>query len=577
MYFTRLFKYTIFPYEIRDIEGNVQCISEKEIRKHMKTGYDLLNDPFLNKGTAFTQDERQKYGLVGILPPVVQTLSMQAQQAYENVEKKADVTEKRHYLMNIFSRNRTLFFYLFSQHVKEFMPIVYDPGIAESIRNYSEFFITPQNAAYLSIDHPESMEQSIRNAAEDRNIELIVVTDAEAILGIGDWGTNGVSISTGKLMVYTAAAGIDPAKVLPVVIDAGTARQSLIDDPLYLGLHHSRCKGEEYYRFVDQFVELVEKMFPDLYLHFEDFGRDNAANILNQYVEKYPVFNDDIEGTGIITLAGILGGLNISHEKLSDQKYMCFGAGTAGCGIVKRIYQEMLDQGMSEADAKNRFYLVDKQGLLFEDMSDLTPEQRPFARRRNEFADADLTNLEAAVKAVHPTILVGTSTRSGAFTETIVKEMASHTEHPIIFPLSNPTELAEAKAADLIQWTDGHALVATGIPSAPVSYNGSTYEIGQANNALIYPGLGLGVSACRAKLLTDRMISVAAHSIGGIVDASVSGAAVLPPVSKLAEFSETVAANVVSEAVSEGLNRVEVKNADTCVKNCKWFPEYREY
>jgi len=543
----------------------------------MKNGYDLLNDPFLNKGTAFTKEEREKYGLIGILPPVVQTLELQEQQAYENVQKKPNVNEKRHYLMNLFSRNRTLFFYLFSQHVKEFMPIVYDPGIAESIRNYSEFFITPQNAAYLTIDHPGQMETAIKNAVENRAIELIVVTDAEAILGIGDWGTNGVSISTGKLMVYTAAAGIDPAKVLPVVLDSGTARQALINDPLYLGLHHSRIKGETYYNFVDQFVELVEKMFPHLYLHFEDFGRDNAANILHKYVNKYPVFNDDIEGTGIITLAGILGGLNISHEKLSEQKYMCFGAGTAGCGIVKRIYQEMLDQGLTENEAKKRFYLVDKQGLLFDDMQDLTPEQKPFARKKAEFANANtLTTLEAAVKAIHPTILVGTSTQGGAFTKTIVTEMASHTKRPIIFPLSNPTELAEAKADDLIRWTNGQALVATGIPSAPVEYKGITYEIGQANNALIYPGIGLGVIASWATLLTDRMISVAAHSIGGIVNAGSPGAAVLPPVSKLTEFSETVATAVASEAAAEGLNRVKFTNPTACIKAHKWFPAYRK-
>ena len=541
----------------------------------MKYGYELLNNPFLNKGTAFTEEERKKYGLTGILPPTVQTLEQQSRQAYENVGKKTNVSEKRHYLMKLFSRNRTLFYYLFSQHVSEFMPIVYDPGIAESIRNYSDFFITPQNAAYLTIDHPERMEESIKNAVEDRSIELIVVTDAEAILGIGDWGTNGVSISTGKLMVYTAAAGIDPAKVLPVVIDSGTSRQSLIDDPLYLGLHHSRIKGDAYYDYVDQFVELVEKLFPHLYLHFEDFGRDNAATILNKYIRKYPVFNDDIEGTGIISLAGILGALNISHEKLSEQKYMCFGAGTAGCGIAKRIFQEMLDQGLTESEAEEHFYLVDKQGLLFDDMKDLTPEQKPFARKKNEFSNAgELTTLEAAVAAIHPTILVGTSTQGGTFTEKIVREMASHTAHPIIFPLSNPTELAEATAEDLIHWTDGRALIATGIPSAPVEYNGTTYEIGQANNALIYPGLGLGVVASESRLLTDHMISVAAHSIGGIVDAGTPGAAVLPPVSKLTEFSETVAAAVAGEAAAEGLNRRKFSDPTTCVRSHKWVPSY---
>lgn len=542
----------------------------------MKKGYELLNDPFLNKGTAFSMEERKNLGLIGLLPPTEQTIEVQAQQVYGNFQTKPNVSEKRHYLMNIFSRNRTLFYYVFKQHIAEFMPIIYDPGIAESIREYSQFFITPQNAAYLSVEHPEQIEESLKNTAMGRDIELIVVTDAEAILGIGDWGTNGVGISTGKLMVYTGAAGIDPAKVLPVVIDAGTNRQSLLDDPLYFGLRHKRVDDDTYYAFVDKFVKQVESMFPRLYLHFEDFGRGHAAVLLNKYVDTYPVFNDDIEGTGIITLAGVLGALAITGEKLADQRYMCFGAGTAGCGIAKRIYQEMIDQGLSPDDAKSRFYLVDKEGLLFDDMSDLTPEQKPFARKRSEFADAaSLTSLEAAVKAVHPTILVGTSTKSGAFTESIVKEMASKADRPMIFPLSNPTELAEAKAEDLIRWTDGRALVATGIPTDPVTYNGVTYDIGQANNALIYPGLGLGVIASGAKLLTDKMISVAAHAIGGIVDASKPGAAVLPPVTKLDQFSETVAIAVAKEAGKEGLNRNDVSDPEACIKAYKWEPAYK--
>lgn len=542
----------------------------------MKKGYELLNDPFLNKGTAFSMEERAELGLIGLLPPTEQTIEVQAQQVYGNFQAKPNVSEKRHYLMNIFSRNRTLFYYVFKQHIAEFMPIIYDPGIAESIREYSQFFITPQNAAYLSVEHPEQIEESLKNTAMGRDIELIVVTDAEAILGIGDWGTNGVGISTGKLMVYTGAAGIDPAKVLPVVIDAGTNRQSLLDDPLYFGLRHKRVDDDTYYAFVDKFVKQVESMFPRLYLHFEDFGRGHAAVLLKKYVDTYPVFNDDIEGTGIITLAGVLGALAITGEKLADQRYMCFGAGTAGCGIAKRIYQEMLDQGLSEDDAKSRFYLVDKQGLLFDDMTDLTPEQKPFARKRSEFENAaSLTTLEAAVKAVHPTILVGTSTRSGAFTEAVVKEMASQAARPMIFPLSNPTELAEAKAEDLIRWTDGKALVATGIPTDPVTYNGVTYDIGQANNALIYPGLGLGVIASGAKLLTDKMISVAAHAIGGIVDASKPGTAVLPPVTKLDQFSETVAIAVAEEAGKEGLNRNDVSDPEACIKAYKWEPAYK--
>ena len=540
-----------------------------------KKSYEVLNDPFLNKGTAFTKEERKELELIGLLPPQIQTIEEQAEQVYAQYKSKEPLINKRRFLMEIFDTNRTLFYYLFSQHVVEFMPIVYDPVIAENIENYSELFVNPQNAVYLSIDSPETIEESLRNATKDREIRLIVVTDAEGILGIGDWGTNGVDISVGKLMVYTAAAGIDPKSVLPVVLDAGTNRETLLEDKLYLGNRHKRVYGDKYYDFVDKFVQTAEKLFPRLYLHFEDFGRSNAANVLHKYWKTYPVFNDDIQGTGIITLAGILGALKISGEKLIDQKYMCFGAGTAGAGIADRIYQEMLQQGLSEDEARSRFYLVDRKGLLFDDMDDLTPEQRPFARKRVEFTNAnELTNLEAAVKAVKPTILVGTSTQPNTFTETIVKEMASYTARPIIFPLSNPTKLAEATAENLIKWTDGKALIATGIPADPVEYNGVTYEIGQANNALIYPALGLGAIASTAKLMTNEMISKAAHSLGGIVDTTKPGAATLPPVSKLTEFSQRVAEAVGQCAVDQKLNREDITDIKAAIEKIKWIPKY---
>ena len=540
-----------------------------------KKSYEVLNNPFLNKGTAFTKEERKELELTGLLPPQIQTIEEQAEQVYAQYKSKEPLINKRRFLMEIFDTNRTLFYYLFSQHVVEFMPIVYDPVIAENIENYSELFVNPQNAVYLSIDSPETIEESLRNATKDREIRLIVVTDAEGILGIGDWGTNGVDISVGKLMVYTAAAGIDPKSVLPVVLDVGTNRETLLEDKLYLGNRHKRVYGDKYYDFVDKFVQTAEKLFPRLYLHFEDFGRSNAANVLHKYWKTYPVFNDDIQGTGIITLAGILGALKISGEKLTDQRYMCFGAGTAGAGIADRIYQEMLQQGLSENEARNRFYLVDKQGLLFDDMDDLTPEQKPFARKRTEFNNAnELTNLEAAVKAVRPTILVGTSTQPNTFTETIVKEMASYTARPIIFPLSNPTKLAEATAENLIKWTEGKALVATGIPADPVEYNGVTYEIGQANNALIYPALGLGAIASTAKLMTNEMISKAAHSLGGIVDTTKPGAATLPPVSKLTEFSQRVAETVGQCALDQKLNREDISDIKEAIEKIKWIPKY---
>lgn len=544
----------------------------------MKTGFELLDDAFLNKGTAFTESERKKLGLEGLLPPCVEDIETQAQRIYRQMERKTSLIEKRRFLMEVFNFNRTLFFHVFSEHLVELMPIVYDPVIAESIEQYSEQFINPQYAAFLSIDHPESIETSLKQAAGDRKIRLIVVTDAEGILGIGDWGTNGVDISVGKLMVYTAAAGIDPQTVLPVVLDCGTNRETLLKDPFYLGNRHKRIYGDPYYDFVNQFVETAEKLFPDLYLHFEDFGRSNAAAILKKYQKTYPVFNDDCQGTGIITLAGILGAMKINGEKLTNHTYMCFGAGTAGAGITDRIFREMVAQGLSEKEARKHFYMVDKQGLLFDDMDDLTPEQKPFARARSEFDNAGkLNNLTAAVMAVKPTILVGTSTAPKTFTEEIVKAMASWCEHPIIFPLSNPTELAEATAEDIIKWSDGKAMVATGIPAEPVEYNGVTYVIGQANNALIYPGLGLGSIAVNASLLTDEMISSAAHSLSEFLEINVKGAAVLPPVSKLTQFSETVANAVAECAVKQGLNRVQTNDVKKAVKSVIWKPVYRNY
>lgn len=544
----------------------------------MKTGFELLDDAFLNKGTAFTESERKKLGLEGLLPPCVEDIETQAQRIYRQMERKTSLIEKRRFLMEVFNFNRTLFFHVFSEHLVELMPIVYDPVIAESIEQYSEQFINPQYAAFLSIDHPESIETSLKQAAGDRKIRLIVVTDAEGILGIGDWGTNGVDISVGKLMVYTAAAGIDPQTVLPVVLDCGSNRESLLKDPFYLGNRHKRIYGDHYYDFVNRFVETAENLFPDLYLHFEDFGRSNAATILKKYQKTYPVFNDDCQGTGIITLAGILGAMKINREKLTNHTYMCFGAGTAGAGIADRIFREMVAQGLSEKEARNHFYMVDKQGLLFDDMDDLTPEQKPFARARSEFDNPEkLNNLTAAVMAVRPTILVGTSTAPKTFTKEIVKAMASWCDHPIIFPLSNPTELAEATAEDIIKWSDGRAMVATGIPAEPVEYNGVTYIIGQANNALIYPGLGLGSISVNASLVTDEMISSAAHSLGEFLEINVEGAAVLPPVSKLTQFSETVAATVAECAVKQGLNRVQTNDVKKAVKSVIWKPVYRNY
>ena len=540
------------------------------------TAYEILNDPFLNKGTAFTLEERQKLGLVGLLPPYVQSIEEQATQSYEQFQTKVNDLEKRLFLMEIFNTNRTLFYYLFSQHLEEFNPIVYDPTVADTIEGYSNLFINTQYAGYLDINHPENIEATLKNAAGDREIRLIVVTDAEEILGIGDWGTNGVDISVGKLMVYSGAAGIDPSKVLPLVIDAGTNREELRNSPNYLGNRHERVRGDRYYDFIDQFVKTAESLFPKLYLHWEDFGRSNAANILEKYRKKIPTFNDDIQGTGIVTLGGIFGALAVTGEDLTDQTYLCFGGGTAGAGIASRVHREMVTKGLSEEEAYKRFFMVDKQGLLFDDMEDLTPEQKPFAKKRCDFANADkLTDLLEVVKTVKPTILVGTSTQPHTFTKEIVEAMCENTERPMIFPLSNPTKLAEASAEDLITWSDGKVFVATGIPSDTVSYKGVDYVIGQANNALIYPGLGLGMLASEAALLTDEMIGAAAHSLSGIIDMSKPGAPVLPPFKYVEDVSMKVAQAVANMAKEQGLARAEDKDMDKAVREMKWYPKYQ--
>ena len=537
--------------------------------------HEILNNPFLNKGTAFTMKERQELGLIGLLPPTVQTIEEQAEQTYEQYLTKPSDLEKRHFLMEIFNTNRTLFYYLFNKHIVEFNPVVYDPTIADTIENYSHLFVDPQYAAYLDINHPENITETLKNAAGDREIRLIVVTDAEGILGIGDWGTQGVDISVGKLMIYTAAAGIDPASVLPVVIDAGTNRKELLEDHLYLGNHQERIYGDQYYSFVDQFVETAESIIPKLYLHWEDFGRSNAATILNNYKTKIPTFNDDIQGTGIVVLGGIFGSLDITGEKLTDQVYLCYGGGSAGAGIAGRVHAEMVSEGLSEEEAYKHFFMIDQQGLLFDDMEDLTPAQKPFAKKRADYKDAgDMTDLLNVVKTVKPTILVGTSTNPGAFTKEVVEAMCANTERPVIFPISNPTKKMEATAEQVIEWSDGKAFVATGVPSGTINYKGVDYQIGQANNSLIYPGLGLGMLASEAKLLTDEMIGAAAHSLSGLVDPGKPGAPVLPPFEFVADVSIKVAEAVAKKAQEQGLTESKETDMAKAVRDLKWYPEY---
>lgn len=541
-------------------------------------GIELLNNPFLNKGTAFTNEERKQLGLEGLLPANVRTLEQQAEQCCEQFKAKQTDFEKRLFLMAIFNRNRTLFYKLTSEHLVEFMPIIYDPVIAQSIEQYNENFSRPQDAVFLSVDRQDQIEQELRNVANGRDIRLIVVTDAEGILGIGDWGVDGVDIAIGKLIVYTAAAGINPAQVLPVSLDVGTNNEQLLNDELYLGNRHKRVDDETYYTFVDKFVSAVRKEYPNALLHWEDFGRGHAKNILDKYEDTLPTFNDDIQGTGIVTLAGVLGALNISKVDYTNQTFLVYGGGTAGMGITNILKDELIKQDVSEDKANQHFYIMDKQGLLFDDMDDLTEAQQVFAKNRNEFSNTvNWKNLKEVIENIKPTVLIGTSTQTGAFTEDAVKEMLKHTERPMIFPLSNPTKLAEATAQDLLKWTNGKALIGTGIPYNDIEYNGVNYSIGQANNALMYPGLGLGLIASKAKKVNQQILSAASHALGGMVNPDEPGAAVLPPVEKIHQCSRAIAKAVAQSVIDQGLNAETIDDIDEAIEAEIWYPEYKSY
>lgn len=535
---------------------------------------DILRNPFLNKGTAFTEEEREKYNIKGLLPSAVRTIEEQEILVYEMTKSIQDNLDKHLFLMNLYNTNRTLFYYTIGKHVTEFLPIIYTPTIGDAVINYSRTFDTPKDAVFLSVDDPDNIESSLKSALKDlEEIKLIVVTDGEGVLGIGDWGVQGVDISIGKLAVYTVAAGVNPKNVLPVVIDAGTNNEKLLNDPFYIGNKHRRIIGDKYDDFIDKFVSTSLKLFPDTLIHWEDFGRDNARRILEKYREKICTFNDDIQGTGVMMVSALNAVAKVTNIPVKDHKILVFGGGTAGVGVSDQILFEKISSGLTEEEAKNDFYLVDRQGLLTKDMDGLTDGQEKYARKIGEIKEP-LTDLAEIIRTVKPTVLIGTSGVPGAFTEEVVRAMAEINERPAIMPISNPTRLCEAKASDIIKWTDGRALVVTGSPSAPVEYKGVTYTIGQANNALLYPGLGLGIIVAKAKTVTDDMLSAAAHGIVSLQDLSEPGAPILPPVSKLKEASKLVAISVVSETVKEGLNRKEISNATEAVTKEIWDAIY---
>ncbi len=545
-------------------------------------GRPILADARINKGTAFSLEERRELGLIGLIPAGYLTLDQQAGRVYAQYLRQSSDLDRNVLLNEVRDRNEVLFYRLLADHLSEMLPVVYTPTVGQAIEHYSHEYRRPRGI-YLSVDQPELMEQSLLAAGlTGDDVDLIVATDAGAILGIGDWGVGGMNIAVGKLAVYTAAAGIDPNRCLPVMLDVGTDRQSLLEDPLYIGNRHPRVPADEYDAFLDAFVTAVQKVFPRALLHWEDIGTANARRLLTRYREQLLSFNDDIQGTGAVNLAAVLAAVRATGIELTQHRIVIFGAGSAGTGIADQLSAALMVAGLSDTEALARFWAVDRRGLLLSGDAGLTEAQRRYGRDPAEVEDwrrdAELGGIALAevVRQVHPTVLIGTSARPGAFSRDIVIEMALYADRPVILPMSNPTELAEATPADLLTWTGGRALVATGSPFPPVDYRGTRYVIGQANNALIFPGLGLGAIAARAATITDGMFSAAAHAVASLVDASAPGAPLLPEVEALHATSLAVAVAVAQAARDDGVAAGDLgEDPEAAIQAMMWEPAYR--
>jgi malate dehydrogenase (oxaloacetate-decarboxylating) len=545
-------------------------------------GFAVLNSPILNKGTAFTAEERRYLGLTGLLPPAISTLDAQVKRAYMQYDQLPDALSKNIYLSALHDRNEVLFYRLFSEHLREMIPIVNDFTVGTAMTQYHHECRRPRGV-YLSINHISAIEEAFTNLGVGAgDIDLIVATDAEQILGIGDWGVGGIEVSIGKLAIYTAAGGIDPARVIPVMLDVGTNRESLLTDPMYIGNRHQRIRGDRYDAFIKAYVEVVTRLFPTALLQWEDLAPDNARRILETYRDRMCTFNDDMQGTGAISLAAAISAIRVSGTPFRNQRIVIFGSGTAGIGVAEQIRDAMVREGVSQNDAAAHFWCIDRQGLLTTAMADrLHPFQLAYARPAEESkhwthdADGGGSSLAEVVRRVKPTMLIGASAEAGSFTEPIVKEMAANVQRPVIFVLSNPHSRAEAAPSDLISWTDGRGLIATGSPCAPVTYRGVTYVIAQINNAMLYPGLGLGVVVSRATRISEGMFAAAANAVSSMVAVRQSGSSLLPHIDDLRCVSATVAVAVAETAVAEGLSGIELDDIVQEVRDAMWQPEYR--
>jgi malate dehydrogenase (oxaloacetate-decarboxylating) len=551
------------------------CFHETKFR-----GLAVLNSPMLNKGIAFTVEERKALGLTGLLPPDISTLRAQVKGAYIQYERLPDALSKNTFLTTLHDRNEVLFHRLFSEHLREMIPIVNDQTVGLAMEDYHHECRRPRGV-YLSIDHAEAIEEAFTNfGAGSADIDLILATDAEQVLGLGDWGVGGIEVAIGKLAIYTAAGGIDPTRAIPVMLDVGTNRESLLNDPLYIGNRHPRIRGQRYDAFIDAYVEIATRLFPKAVLQWEDFAPGNGRRILEKYRDQVCTFNDHMQGTGAITLAAAISAVRVCGTPLRNQRVVIVGAGTAGVGIADQMRDAMVGEGLSKADATRHFWCVDQQGLLTADMTGLRDYQAAYARPAAESkgwkhdGNENGIGLAEVVHRAMPTMLIGASNAAGSFTEAIIRDMAAHTSRPIVFPLSNPVMRAEATPSDLIAWSDGRALIATGSMFAPVTYRGVTYVIGQVNNAMLYPGLCLGAIVSRARRISVGMFAAAANAVSSLVAVRQPGASLLPHVDDLRSVAVTVAEAVAEAAAAEGLARVELGDIVQQVQDARWQPEY---
>ncbi len=541
------------------------------------TGQAKLFDALTTKGTAFTREERLRYGLLGLLPTAEKTLDQQAEHCWHEFGTRRDDLDKHIYLRALQDRNETLFYRVLRDHISETMPIVYTPTVGVACQRFSEIYRRPRGL-FVSYPDRDRLAEVIDNRPH-RNPDVIVVTDGQRILGLGDQGIGGMGIPIGKLSLYTLIGGIDPARTLPIVLDVGTDNVELLEDPQYLGWRHRRISDDEYYSFIDDFVTVVHEQLPDVLLQWEDFATAHAMPILERYRDKLLTFNDDIQGTAAVTLGALHGASNVARRPLAQQQVVMLGAGSAGIGVLDMVAREMMAQGLSAADAESRIWVVDIHGLLTDDRNDLSPEQRRFAKPADLVARWGLTGPAQLADVVHNVdvgILLGLSTAAGAFTEDIVRELAAKAARPIIFPLSNPTSHAEAHPAELDAWTGGRALIATGSPFAPLQRDGVVRPVAQCNNVYIFPAMGLGVTAAQATRVTDDMMRVAAATLGDASPALSNPAApLLPEWSDVPDVALRIAHAVARQAVTEGVApaRSEEQLAER-ISQVRWLPEY---